>query len=408
MDRRRGPAGLDRVFLVAPSSTDARLRSTTAASRGFVYAASTMGVTGARATVSDAAADAGGPHPRGAPDIAVCVGSGVSNGAQAAEIAAFADGVIVGSAYVREMLDGRGADGVRALAEDLAPESAARGCRHDRPRVHPQPLAGRVGPGPLPAARLRPVHHRRHRRRRLADRQALDRPRRGARRRAGHRHRGRCRSASSAAGSTTSSPARSPTSARAATRCAPSRSGRAASASGAPSPSAASAPGSPAGAGASRCRPSPTRSPPGCCVAQAIGRLGNWFNQELFGRPTDLPWGLEIYPCDRRPGASAVRRPAGRARHVPPDVPLRAALEPGAAAVVIWADRRFKLPTAGRSPSTSPSTAPAGCGSSCCGSTPPTTSSASGSTCSPRSSSACSPCLPRLAARPPARSPAPP
>ena len=113
-------AGLDRVFLVAPSSTDVRLRSTTAASRGFVYVASTMGVTGARASVSDAARTLVARTREARPDIALCVGLGVSNGAQAAEIAAFADGVIVGSAYVREMLDGRGADGVRALTEDLA------------------------------------------------------------------------------------------------------------------------------------------------------------------------------------------------------------------------------------------------------------------------------------------------
>ena len=113
-------AGLDRVFLVAPSSTDARLRSTTAASRGFVYVASTMGVTGARATVSDAARTLVARTREARPDIALCVGLGVSDGAQAAEIAAFADGVIVGSAYVREMLEGRGADGVRALTEDLA------------------------------------------------------------------------------------------------------------------------------------------------------------------------------------------------------------------------------------------------------------------------------------------------
>jgi len=113
-------ADLDRVFLVAPSSTDARLRSTTAASRGFVYVASTMGVTGARATVSDAARTLVARTREARPDIALCVGLGVSDGAQAAEIAAFADGVIVGSAYVREMLEGRGADGVRALTEDLA------------------------------------------------------------------------------------------------------------------------------------------------------------------------------------------------------------------------------------------------------------------------------------------------
>lgn len=113
-------ADLDRVFLVAPSSTDARLRSTTAASRGFVYVASTMGVTGTRATVSDAARTLVARTREARPDIALCVGLGVSNGAQAAEIAAFADGVIVGSAYVREMLEGRGVDGVRALTEDLA------------------------------------------------------------------------------------------------------------------------------------------------------------------------------------------------------------------------------------------------------------------------------------------------
>jgi tryptophan synthase alpha chain len=113
-------AHLDRVFLVAPSSTDARLRSTTAASRGFVYAASTMGVTGTRATVGSAAEELVARTRAVAPDLAVCVGLGVSDGAQAAEVAAFADGVIVGSAYVRELLEGRGPDGVRALTEDLA------------------------------------------------------------------------------------------------------------------------------------------------------------------------------------------------------------------------------------------------------------------------------------------------
>jgi tryptophan synthase alpha chain len=110
---------LDRVFLVAPSSTDARLRSTTAACRGFVYAASTMGVTGTRATVGDAAEALVARTRAVAPGLPVCVGLGVSDGAQAAEVAAFADGVIVGSAYVRELLEGRGADGVRALTDDL-------------------------------------------------------------------------------------------------------------------------------------------------------------------------------------------------------------------------------------------------------------------------------------------------
>ncbi len=112
--------GLDRVFLVAPSSTDARLAATVAASRGFVYAASTMGVTGTRATVSTAAGELVARTRLVAGDLPVCVGLGVSNGDQAAEVAGFADGVIVGSAYVREMLDGRGAEGVRALSAELA------------------------------------------------------------------------------------------------------------------------------------------------------------------------------------------------------------------------------------------------------------------------------------------------
>ena len=113
-------ADLDRVFLVAPSSTEARLRSTTAACRGFVYAASTRGVTGTRATVGDAAEGLVARTRAVAPDLAVCVGLGVSNGVQAAEVAGFADGVIVGSAYVREMVEGRGAEGVRILSENLA------------------------------------------------------------------------------------------------------------------------------------------------------------------------------------------------------------------------------------------------------------------------------------------------
>ncbi|MBW8765870.1 MAG: tryptophan synthase subunit alpha [Geodermatophilales bacterium] len=125
-----GEADLDRVFLVAPSSTQARLRSTAAACRGFVYAASTMGVTGTRATVSDAAEKLVARTREVAPGLAVCVGLGVSDGTQAAEVAAFADGVIVGSAFVRALLD---ADGERAgaaavgrLAAELAGGVRAR------------------------------------------------------------------------------------------------------------------------------------------------------------------------------------------------------------------------------------------------------------------------------------------
>jgi len=113
-------ADLDRVFLVAPSSTDSRLAMTLAACRGFVYAASTMGVTGTRATVGDTAQTLVARTREVAGDLPVCVGLGVSDGDQAAEVAGFADGVIVGSAYVRQLLDGHGPAGVRALSEDLA------------------------------------------------------------------------------------------------------------------------------------------------------------------------------------------------------------------------------------------------------------------------------------------------
>ena len=91
---------LDKVFLVAPSSTDARLKATVDACRGFVYATAVMGVTGARTATSDLA----GPlvaRTRAVTDLPVAVGLGVSNGDQAAEVAGYADGVIVGSAFVR-------------------------------------------------------------------------------------------------------------------------------------------------------------------------------------------------------------------------------------------------------------------------------------------------------------------
>jgi tryptophan synthase alpha chain len=118
---------LDRVFLVAPSSTDARLAMTTAHCRGFVYATAVMGVTGARATTSELAE----PLVRrthAVTDLPVGVGLGVSNGAQAASVAAFADGVIVGSAFVRCLLDADAPDtGLAALA-DLA-EDLAKGVR---------------------------------------------------------------------------------------------------------------------------------------------------------------------------------------------------------------------------------------------------------------------------------------
>ena len=109
---------LDPVFLVAPSSTDERIAVVGRTNRGFVYAASTMGVTGTRATVGNRAEELVG-RTRALTTLPVCVGLGVSNGEQAAEVAAYADGVIVGSAFVRALQDG-GVDAVRELARDLA------------------------------------------------------------------------------------------------------------------------------------------------------------------------------------------------------------------------------------------------------------------------------------------------
>jgi tryptophan synthase alpha chain len=114
---------LDRVFLVAPSSTSQRLRSTTSACRGFVYAASTMGVTGARTTVGDTA-EVLVTRTRLMTETPICVGLGVSTGAQAAQVAAFADGVIVGSALVRCLADAvsraEGLAAIRKLSTELA------------------------------------------------------------------------------------------------------------------------------------------------------------------------------------------------------------------------------------------------------------------------------------------------
>jgi tryptophan synthase alpha chain len=111
-------ADLDPVFLVAPSSTDERLAVVGRTNRGFVYVASTMGVTGARDVVSDRAEELVA-RMRKVTDLPLCVGLGVSNGDQAAEVAAYADGVIVGSAFVRTLQDG-GPGAVRDLAKDLA------------------------------------------------------------------------------------------------------------------------------------------------------------------------------------------------------------------------------------------------------------------------------------------------
>lgn len=110
--------GLDRVFLVAPSSSPERLARAVQACRGFVYAVSIMGVTGARAAVSSSAQKlVQDTHRAGAERV--CVGLGVSRADHVREIAAYADGVIVGTALVAAMRDG-GVPAVAALAKELS------------------------------------------------------------------------------------------------------------------------------------------------------------------------------------------------------------------------------------------------------------------------------------------------
>ena len=109
---------LDRVFLVAPSSSPQRIATTAAVTRGFLYATSVMGVTGARETVSSAAGELVARIRAHDTHLPVGVGLGVRSAEQAAQVAAFADAVIVGSAFVTAAQDGETA--VRGLAADLA------------------------------------------------------------------------------------------------------------------------------------------------------------------------------------------------------------------------------------------------------------------------------------------------
>jgi len=114
---------LDRVFLVAPSSSAERIALVTSVCGGFVYAASVMGITGVRESVSSQAA--GLVHrTKEATKLPVAVGLGVRDGRQAAEVAGFADGVIVGTAFVQRLLDAESPAGGLASVEALAAELA--------------------------------------------------------------------------------------------------------------------------------------------------------------------------------------------------------------------------------------------------------------------------------------------
>ena len=117
--------GLDRIFLVSPSSSDERIVATAKACRGWMYATAVMGVTGTRTASSSAAPELVTRIRALAPDTLVGVGLGVSNGDQAADVATFADGVIVGSAFIKPALaaddagNPGGLSGIRAVLTDL-------------------------------------------------------------------------------------------------------------------------------------------------------------------------------------------------------------------------------------------------------------------------------------------------
>ncbi len=121
--------GLATVFVAAPSTTDERLRELTAAGSGFVYASSLMGVTGIRESVNTAASSLV-QRIRATTELPVCVGIGISNAAQAARVAGFADGVIVASALVKAILGAPDAAAGAAIVGELTAELSLATRRH--------------------------------------------------------------------------------------------------------------------------------------------------------------------------------------------------------------------------------------------------------------------------------------
>lgn len=110
--------GIETVLLAAPTSPEDRLRRIAEHSRGFVYGVGTLGVTGERATLADTASEIA-TRLKAVTDRPVLIGVGVSNAQQAMEVAAVADGVIVGASVMRRLLEGLGAEGVGAYVAEL-------------------------------------------------------------------------------------------------------------------------------------------------------------------------------------------------------------------------------------------------------------------------------------------------
>ena len=336
--------GLERVFLVAPSSTDDRLVSTAAACRGWTYAASTMGVTGVRGEVG-AGAERLVARTRAAGAQRVCVGLGVSTAAQAAEVAAYADGVIVGSALVRALTSG-GPSPLGALAAELSDgvRSARRATttRETRPRsaavlasIPSPPLSWQsfsLGPLTLHVYALciiagivvaTAITERRWVARGGLSGQVLDVvlwmvPFGIVGGRLYH-----VVSSPEAYFGADGDPIRALYVWNGGL--------------GIWGAVAFGALGAWIGCRRAGMRFAPFADAvaPGLLVAQGIGRLGNWFNQELFGRPTSLPWGLRIDPAFR---------PAGFETETTfqPTFLYEMLWVFAAAAVLVWWDRRTR------------------------------------------------------------------
>lgn len=112
------PLGVETVLLAAPTSPKARLRRIAEMSRGWVYGVGTMGVTGERATLAASASEIA-TRLKAVTNRPVLIGVGISNAAQAQEVASVADGVIVGASVVRRLLEGEGPEGVGAYVAEL-------------------------------------------------------------------------------------------------------------------------------------------------------------------------------------------------------------------------------------------------------------------------------------------------
>jgi tryptophan synthase alpha chain len=122
--------GISPIYAVAPSTNDSRLGKVTGHCSGFIYAASLMGVTGTRTSISSGASDLVA-RIRKVSELPIAVGLGVSNHVQAREVAGYADGVIVGSAFIKCLLEAdTEEDGLRAITE-LA-QDLAKGVREGR------------------------------------------------------------------------------------------------------------------------------------------------------------------------------------------------------------------------------------------------------------------------------------